>query len=204
MGSLKRSFYTIPLPDNSVVVGKKVSWIVKGKKKTGVLTGNRRVRCQTEIWTAQFVDEDGITRRISTKTKDRTAAMRILARYEAEVDRIRAGVLTRSEIQRSAVIGIPVGHFIEQYRRKLTAAGNTLRHADSAVRCLNTLFSGIGAGRLSDITQYAIEGWTAAEVDVYNLTTGIWETDWAGLDSGEQESIAGIGGSRGSTTNYHS
>ena len=64
-----------------------------GKKmKTGKFSGTDKVLCQSEIWIAQFVDENGKLKRVSTKTKDKSAANRVLAKYESEVSMIRAGL----------------------------------------------------------------------------------------------------------------
>jgi len=87
MGILKKTSYTIPIPENATIKNGIVSWTVKGKKKTGTLSGTDKVLCQSENWTAQFIDENGKRKEISTKTKDKTAAQRILVRYESEIER---------------------------------------------------------------------------------------------------------------------
>ena len=53
---------------------------------------------QVDTWTAEFTDENGKVQRVSTKTKNRSAAEKILAKYETEIDRIKSGVITREEI----------------------------------------------------------------------------------------------------------
>jgi len=102
MGSLIQNWKTIPLPEGAKV-GRDgaVTWIVRGKKKTGKLSGTGKVTVQVDVWTAQFTDETGKVQRISTKTKDRSIAAKILAQKEAEVDRIRAGIATREELDKA-------------------------------------------------------------------------------------------------------
>jgi len=67
-----------------------VTWKAKGKKRTGKLSGTNRVSIQSDTWTAQYTDETGQSRRVSTKTTNRSVAEKILAKYETEIDRIRS------------------------------------------------------------------------------------------------------------------
>jgi len=57
-----------------------VTWTSKGNKRTGKLSGLGKVNVQSNIWTAQFTDETGTVRRVSTKTGNRIAAEKILAK----------------------------------------------------------------------------------------------------------------------------
>ena len=101
MGNLIRSWKTVPLPAGAKI-GRNgtVSWTVKGKKRTGKLSGTDNVSHQVDTWSAEYTDETGKVRRVSTKTKNRSAAEQILSRYEAEVARIKSGVVTREELTR--------------------------------------------------------------------------------------------------------
>ena len=65
-----------------------VTWVVKGKKRTGKISASGKVSVQSDTWTAQYTDETGAVRRVSTKTANRSVAEKILARYEAEIDRL--------------------------------------------------------------------------------------------------------------------
>jgi hypothetical protein len=84
MGILIRIWKTMPLPPGATVKKDTVTWMAKGKKRTGKLTGKNRVSIQSNTWTAQFTDETGKVQRVSTKTKNRSAAEKILARHEAD------------------------------------------------------------------------------------------------------------------------
>ena len=53
-------------------------------------------------------------------------------------------------------------------------------------------------GRIFIIGGRNREGFVAA-VDVFNLRTNKWETDWKGLDEGELEEFTPSGGSGGTT-----
>ena len=102
MGNLIRVWKTVPLPTGAKI-GRSgtVTWTVKGKKRTGKLSGTDKVSHQVDTWSAEYTDETGKVRRVSTKTKNRSAAEQILARYEAEVARIKSGVVTREELTKA-------------------------------------------------------------------------------------------------------
>ena len=86
MGSLIRIWKTIPMPTEATI-GRNgtVTWKVKGKKRTGKLSGANRVSIQSDTWTAQYTDEMGQSRRVSTKTTNRSVAEKILAKYQTEI-----------------------------------------------------------------------------------------------------------------------
>ena len=88
MGTLIRQWKTIPLPENAII-GRNgtVIWTVKGTKRTGKLSKSGKVNVQSENWTAQFADETGKVQRVPTKTANRSAAEKILARHVAKFDR---------------------------------------------------------------------------------------------------------------------
>jgi len=127
MGHLVRVWKAVPLPAGAMV-GRSgtVTWTVKGKKRTGKLSGTDKVRHQVDTWSAEFTDETGTVRRVSTKTKNRSAAEKILAQYEAEVDRIKSGIVTREElIKVQGARQVTFGDALERFRTKMVAAGNT-------------------------------------------------------------------------------
>ena len=68
MGTLIRTWKTIPVPAGAMVTKNSVTWTVNSKKRTGKLSNNGRVSIQSDTWTAQFTDETGKIRRVSTKT----------------------------------------------------------------------------------------------------------------------------------------
>ena len=110
MGTLIRVWKKSPLP-HGAKIGRTgtVTWTVKGKKRTGKLSGTDTVSHQVDTWSAEFTDEAGKVRRVSTKTKNRSAAEQILARYEAEVARIKSGVVTREELTKAKTPQITLG-----------------------------------------------------------------------------------------------
>ena len=164
MGTLIRMAKTIPMPAGATVKNKIVSWTVKGKKRTGKLSSTGKVNVQVNIWTAQFTNEMGQVRRVSTKTANRSAAEKILARYEAEVDRIKSGVVTRTELTKAQVRPITLDEALEQFRIKMVASGNTSKHIKLTLQHVMAVLQESSIDSVEKIRREAIERWIASEV----------------------------------------
>ena len=165
MGSLIRNWKTIPLPAEAKI-GRNgtVTWTVKGKKRTGKLSGTGRVSFQVDTWTAQFTDENGKPQRVSTKTTVRSVAEKILARYQSEVDRIRTGIATREELDRAQIKQTPLNTLIEQFRTKMTADGRVPVYIKTTIRQIAEMFSDCGINSLATIRREPVERWVADEI----------------------------------------
>ena len=151
---------------SGATVGRKgiVTWTAKGKKRTGKLSGTGKVNVQSDTWTAQFTDETGAVRRVSTKTKNRSVAEKILARYEAEIDRIKSGVVTRSELTKAQVRYTTLDDTLEQFRVKMVASGNTSKHIKSTLQHVMVVLHESTIGSVEKIRREVIECWIADEV----------------------------------------
>jgi integrase len=173
MGSIIRVWKTIPMPPGATV-GRNgvVTWKIRGKKRTGKLSGTDRVSMQVDTWTAKFTDETGKVRCVPTKTTNRSVAEKLLAQYEKEVDRIRTGVTTREELDRAQFKHTPLDDLIEQYRTKMIADGTTANHIADALRKITTLFSFCEIDSLAQLRREAIERWIANEVKTKERTAG--------------------------------
>jgi hypothetical protein len=102
MGTLIKIWKTIVLPEGAAVKRDgTVTWTVKGKKRTGKMSPTGKVSVQPDTWSAQFTDENGKMQRISTKTTVRSDAERILAQHQTDVERVRTGVVTRTELSKA-------------------------------------------------------------------------------------------------------
>ena len=126
MGTLMKQWKTVPMPSGATVgLDGTVTWAVKGKKRTGKISKSGKVSIQVDTWTAQYTDETGAVRRVSTKTTNRNAAEKILAKYEAEIDRLKAGVVTREELEKAQVRKVTFDEALERFRVKLVSSGCT-------------------------------------------------------------------------------
>ena len=171
MGTLIRMQKTIPMPEGATV-GRDgaVAWTVRGKKRTGKLSKSGKVNLQVDTWTAQYTDETGTVRRVSTKTTNRSAAEKILARYEAEIDRLKAGVVTREELEKAQVKKVPFDEALEKFRTKMVANGNTAEHIAKTKQRISRFFDETGIDSFAKIRRDVIERWIASEVEKQTLT----------------------------------
>jgi len=149
-----------------------ITWTVKGKKRTGKLSGTSRVSYQADTWTAQFTDEKGTVRRVSTKTTHRDVAEKMLAQYEKEVERIKTGVITREELEKAQVQHTPLENILEQFRTKMAADGTTARHINDTIRKIDTLFAACKIDSLATIRREAVELWIADELKKKDRSVG--------------------------------
>jgi len=171
MGNLIQQQKTILLPA-AAKIGRDgtVTWLIKGKKKTGKLTKTGRVRFHVDTWTAQFTDETGTVQRISTKTKNRSAAEQILARYEAEVARIKSGVVTREELDSVQTRHVSLEEALEQFRTKMVAGGCTPEHVFKTMQRVTRFCFETGINSVAKIRREPVERWMANEIQKRILT----------------------------------
>ena len=171
MGTLIRTWSTVPMPTGATVERNgMVMWIVKGKKRTGKISQTGKVSVQSDTWTAQYTDEMGTVRRVSTKTTNRSAAEKILARYEAEIDRLKAGVVTREELEKAQVKKVTFDEALEQFRTKMVAGGNTPKYINLTLQRVSHFFHATGIDSLAKLRRETAEHWIATEVQKQTLT----------------------------------
>src|SRR5438552_423965 len=137
MGSLFKKQYTKPLPPGAEVVEKQgqrfARWKDRRKKtRTAPLTqgedGSDRILCETAAWYGRFRDHTGIVVERSTDCRDEGPAAQVLARWEREAERIKAGVMTPVEEQMGRCQGEPIGAHFDAYLAHLEAKGTCTEH----------------------------------------------------------------------------
>ena len=171
MGTLIRTWVTAPMPEGATVGGDgTVTWTVRGKKRTGKLSKTGKVSIQVDTWTAQYTDETGTVRRVSTKTTNRSVAERILAQYEAEIDRVKAGVATREGLDRSHVKKITFKGTLEQFCTKMVANGSTAGHIATTKQRILRFCHETDIDSFVKIRREVVERWIADEVKKQTLT----------------------------------
>jgi len=163
----------VPMPKGAITKPDgAVTWVVKGKKRTGKLSKSGDVSVQVDTWTAQYTDETGKVKRVSTKTKNRAAAEKILAKYEAEIDRIKSGVVTREEISHAQIRQVTLEGAIERFRTKMAASGNTAKHIAMTVQKVQRICQETGITSVAKIRREPIEQWMADEIQKKVLSPG--------------------------------
>jgi integrase len=141
-----------------------VSWTVRGKKRTGKLSKTGKVSIQVDTWTVQFTDETGKVRRVSTKTTNRSAAEKMLVRHETEIDRIRAGVMTREELTKAPIRSATLDEALEQFQIKLTANGNIPQYIHATMQQVLSILQECNIETIANIRRETIERWIAGEL----------------------------------------
>ena len=108
-------------------------------------------------WIASWFDYDGRRRSASTKTTDRAAAQRILAKKLTDAALRRDGVID-PRMDRFAIEGRKslVDH-VGDYLAHCRHIGQATKHLDEKQRHLKRLLNGTGATRLSDLTFDSLE-----------------------------------------------
>jgi integrase len=165
MGALIQIWKTIPIPAGAVAgQDGTIKWFSQGKIKTGKLSGTNRVSVQSDTWTAQFSDETGKVRRVSTHTVNRSVAERILAQHEKEIDRIKAGIITREELDKVQVRQTPLKKLLKQFRKKMTASGKTPSYINLTMQELVSVFDDCRIDSIEKFRRETVDQWIANEV----------------------------------------
>lgn len=113
----------------------------------------------SETWTARFIDENGKQKLVSTKCKDRAAATRFLVKLENEVTQIRAGVLSRQDIDCGKASGELLEKHLADFFVSQTAKGVGQRQISNDKSKLLRLFAETGIRELADITKQKLDQW---------------------------------------------
>src|SRR5262249_1395759 len=131
MGSVFRKSYTAPVPEGAEVVrrdGARVArWRVRGKLRTALLTtgegGADRLLVGGRTYFAKFRDHEGKVVIRPSGCRDEQAARQLLARWEREVEQVKAGTLDAGDLDTARRSAAPLDDHLAAYDRSLVAAG---------------------------------------------------------------------------------
>src|SRR5205823_14862350 len=106
MGSVFRKSYTAPVPKGAEIVpkngGRVARWRVRGRLKTAPLTtgesGSDRILVEGRTFFGKYRDHNGKVVVRPTGCRDEQAARQLLARWEREVEQIKAGTLDAGDL----------------------------------------------------------------------------------------------------------
>ncbi len=159
MGSLIQQQYTIPFPKGAKIKGDQVTWTSKEKAKTGILSGPDRVAVRSGVWYAQYTDESGKQKRVSTGCRDKAAANKMLVKLENEVTQIRTGVLSRRDIDSSYAKNEPIKKHLDDFYISQKAKGVGEQQIKDDESMLPRLFQEAGIETLAEITKSRLDLW---------------------------------------------
>jgi len=176
MANIYRKTYRKDLPDGAEIRHRRGKAIAhwtdgNGRKRTADLSADgQKILIRSTVWYARYRDADGIERRVSTGCRDEQAARQVLADLLAEVEKVRAGILTPQEMQAARQGDRPLREHFDDYLEYLKA--KTVRgrpvsraHRDNVARQLATLAGECSLRWLGDITRQKLVRWINAQTD---------------------------------------
>src|SRR5262245_59539220 len=174
MGSVFKKQYTQPVPEGAELVERKGGRIARWRDKRGRLRtapvtkgedGAPRLLFESGAWYGRYRDHAGLIVEASTECRDEQAARQVLARWERDAERIKAGYATPAEKERSGHQCSPIGEHFDAYDRSLQASGRSQIHRRYTRRYLDRLAEERAFTRLVDLRRESLERWLAAQAD---------------------------------------
>jgi len=109
------------------------------------------------VWIARWFDHAGKRREASTRTTDKAAAARILAKRVADVALRRDGVIDARTDQYADAERRPLSDHVGDWKASLTAKGITAKQVVTLLPRVKKLLGAVKAERLSDLSASAIQ-----------------------------------------------
>ena len=131
--------------------------MARSKRTRSKGAGSLFRRGGTGPWIASWYDHEGVRRERSTKTTDKAAADRILAKITADNALRREGVVDASRDRYATEGRRPIAEHADAYVAHCRHVGHAPRHVDQKARHLKRLIASGKLSRLSDLTADALE-----------------------------------------------
>lgn len=157
MGYVFRQSVTKPLPANAIVKGEKVTWIdANGKKQSAELTDSGRIRIQSQVFYARYnLNGKQVTR--STECEKQANAEAILRQWEAEAEKVHAGILKPEDIKAKQEAKRGLTDHLNDYRVYLEGKKRSVRHVADTLKQIQKAAEACGWKSLSDISRRDLE-----------------------------------------------
>jgi integrase len=182
MGTVYRPTVTRPMPTGAKVERKGGNSFAvwtdrRGKRRRAQMVGGGAKRPgiaeRAGTYTAKYRDADGSVRCVATGCRSLDTAKARLAELEAQVERVKAGILTHAEVGIAAHVTTPVEEHIEAYITHLSGKrGRGARravspaHVKNVRHCLSLAVQECGFKRLRDLSRDAADRWVARLLDL--------------------------------------
>jgi site-specific recombinase XerD len=134
-----------------------------------------------KTYRACYRDADGTLVNVSTGCKTEDMANRFLAGRLADVERIRAGVVTQSEADTAGKAQQSIEDAIAAFKRFKLAQGKTEKHVKETCAIVTAAANACGWKRLCDMDGSDAEGWLLSRVDEDNISHRTCRKTLAGL-----------------------
>lgn len=163
MGYLFRSTVTKPMPAGAVIKGKKAHWTdANGKKHVADLTDGGRIRFQCETWSARYtVDGRTVTR--STGCEKRANAEAVLRQWEADAEKVLAGILKPEDIRAKDEARRTLEDHLADFQAYMRAKRRSDRHITDTVNHVRRIAADRGWKSLADIDRRGLERYIEAK-----------------------------------------
>ncbi|NOX54529.1 MAG: site-specific integrase [Planctomycetes bacterium] len=120
MAAVYKKKYPIPMPDDAEIIdrrGKKLArWTNgKGQERTAEVLDDGRVQFVSDYWYIRYTDASGKMRRQSTGCRDKRTAEKVLADILSNVEKVKAGVMSQSEVAAVGHLDTPLDKHIKDY-----------------------------------------------------------------------------------------
>ncbi|MBN1436181.1 MAG: site-specific integrase [Sedimentisphaerales bacterium] len=175
MAVVYKKKYPIPMPAGAEIIerrGKKLArWTNgKGQTRTAELCPDGRIQFVSDCWYIRYRDATGKTQRVSTRCKDRQAAEKVLADTLADIDKVRAGVMSHQELNASNLRDTPIDRHIEDYLAQLalkTTRGRRIspKHISNVRNELARLVKECKLLLLKDIDRQTMQEWLTKQTN---------------------------------------
>ncbi len=176
MGTVFKRTSTKPLPVGAEFFARKgerlARWkTAKGKTRTaavivpseGKFAGQERIVVETPTYFADYRDGNGHLRRVATGCRDESSARAVLAELEKRAEKVRAGIITKSEDAMTVHQHTPLTEHVAEFISTMRAAGRSEVHVTGTERLILRVTDEAGFRRLSDIQAGGVERWLAQQ-----------------------------------------
>ena len=126
MATIYKKKYPIPKPAGAEIItrrGKQLARWQNGKRqlRTAEVLDDGRILFVSDCWYVRYRDSNGKYRRQTTGCRDRQAAEKVLADILADVEKVKAGVMSREEMVASSQLEAAISKHIKNYLSQLAA-----------------------------------------------------------------------------------
>ena len=169
MATIYKKKYPIPQPAGAEIItrrGKKLARWLNGKKqvRTAEVLDDGRVMFVADCWYVRYRDSNGRYKRESTGCRERQAAEKVLADIQGNVEKVRAGVMSRQELAASNGLEAPIGKHVKSYLSHLAVKiirGRRVspRHVKYVGEKLDRVINECRFATLKDLDRRIVQRW---------------------------------------------
>jgi integrase len=130
--------------------------VFKRKRKVKQTNGKTVTR-QSAKWHIKYIDADGVERRV-VAYKDKVASQQLAAKLEKEAELAKAGVVDRYKEHRKT----PLAEHLEDFKKSLSAKGNTKEHVMQTVQRVKNVFEGCRLATWNNLQASKVQSYIAS------------------------------------------